>query len=119
MTPREGEAAADLEAAVRRLVEGTALAEAEAEVVAAAPGLQRVLAEALASGGWFEGGHRSEIDRVAAIAEPAERATATATLLAEETRIGMMVGVAVGWALAGELGPPRAATTEDQTDGKD
>jgi hypothetical protein len=31
------------------------------------------------------------------------RLAAVRTLLAEETRIGMMVGVAVGWALAEEL----------------
>lgn len=96
----------ELEAAVERLIEGSRLGDAEAAVVAAAPALQRILAQALASG-WFEQGHRSEIERVSAIADPAERATATATLLAEETRIAMMVGVAVGWALAGELGAPR------------
>ena len=32
-----------------------------------------------------------------------ERITAVRTLLAEEARMGMMVGVAVGWALAEEL----------------
>ena len=32
-----------------------------------------------------------------------ERLTAVRTLLAEEARMGMMVGVAVGWALAEEL----------------
>jgi hypothetical protein len=99
--------AAALEAAIQRLMDGTRLAEAEAAVAAAAPALQQVLAGALASGGWFEGGHGSQIERVAAIPEHGDRVTATATLLAEETRIGMMVGVAVGWALAEELGPPK------------
>ena len=33
----------------------------------------------------------------------AERTAAMRTLLAEETRIGMLVGVAVGWELAHEL----------------
>lgn len=97
---------ADLEAAIERLREGERLSRAEAAVAAAAPALQHVLAEALASGGWFEESHQAEVARVAAIADPAERATALATLLAEETRIGMMVGVAVGWALADELGAP-------------
>jgi hypothetical protein len=32
-----------------------------------------------------------------------ERLRAVRTLLAEEARMGMMVGVAVGWALAEEL----------------
>jgi hypothetical protein len=111
-----GYVAADLEAAIERLAEGSRLSDAEAEVAAVAPALQRVLADALASGGWFEGGHREQIDRVAAIAEPGERATATATLLAEETRIGMMVGVAVGWALAGEIGPPKSQGANSTTD---
>ena len=41
---------------------------------------------------------------VAALEDPAERLTRFRTLLAEETRIGMLVGVAVGWELARELG---------------
>lgn len=89
-----------------RLAEGSRLAEAETMVAAAAPALQRVLAEALASGGWFEGPHRQELERVAAIDDPAERLVGIGTLLAEETRISMMVGVAVGWALAEELERP-------------
>ena len=36
--------------------------------------------------------------------DDAERAAALRTLLAEETRMGMLIGVAVGWALAQELG---------------
>lgn len=104
-TEDPGDAAgAELEAAIERLADGSRLREAEATVAAAAPALQRVLAEALASGGWFEGSHRQELERVAAIADPAERVTAIATLLAEETRIAMMVGVTVGWSLADELG---------------
>ncbi|MEO7197718.1 MAG: hypothetical protein ABIZ50_04525 [Solirubrobacterales bacterium] len=104
-----GYAEADLAAAVERLIEGARLADAEAEVVSAAPALQRVLAQALASGGWFEGTHQAELERVSAIGDLDERVTATATLVAEETRVAMMVGVAVGWALADELGPPRPA----------
>lgn len=94
---------AALAAAIERLREGGRLHAAEAAVAGAAPALQMVLAEALASGGWFEDSHRAEIERVAGLADREERATALATLLAEETRIGMMVGVAVGWALAEEL----------------
>ena len=36
--------------------------------------------------------------------DPGERMVALRTLLAEEGRLGMMVGVAVGWELARELG---------------
>ncbi len=104
--PDAGFAEADLDAAVARLAEGDRLREAEELVTAAAPALQRVLAEALASGGWFEGPHRQELERVAAMEDPRERSVAVATLIAEETRIAMMVGVAVGWALADELRRP-------------
>ena len=97
---------AELEAAVGRLTEGSRLRAAEAHVAAAAPALQRVLVEALAAGGWFGDSHRAELRRVTSIEDPAERATAVDVLLAEETRISMMVGVAVGWVLADELGPP-------------
>jgi hypothetical protein len=41
------------------------------------------------------------------------RLTAVRTLLAEETRIGMMVGVAVGWALAERLREQTEPTKED------
>jgi hypothetical protein len=98
-----GYAEGDIDAAVERLMEGSRLQAAEARVAAAAPALQQVLTEALAAGGWFEGPHGQELERVAAIEDPQERLTAVATLLAEETRIAMMVGVAVGWAVAEEL----------------
>jgi len=104
-TPKPPYAEADLEAAVQRLVEGSRLREAESAVVAEAPALQKVLVEALADGGWFEDSHREQLERAASIEDPRERTTAVATLLAEETRIAMMVGVAVGWALADELRP--------------
>lgn len=93
----------ELAAAIERLREGERLRRAEAAVAAAAPALQRILAEALAAGGWFEDSNRAAVERAAAIEDPGERATALATLLAEETRLGMMVGVAIGWALAEEL----------------
>jgi hypothetical protein len=62
-----------------------------------------VLAQALAAGGWFES-HEDELRRALELSDEAERTAAVRVLLAEETRMGMMVGVAVGWALAQELG---------------
>ena len=47
---------------------------------------------------------------VAALEDPEERLTHFRTLLAEEARMGMLVGVAVGWELAREL-PPSGTTT--------
>jgi hypothetical protein len=93
----------ELEAAVEALLEPGRFDEAEAVVAGAAPGLQRILLQALESGGWFAEAHEAGISGAAALEEPEERARALRTLLAEEARMGMMVGVAVGWALAEEL----------------
>ena len=95
---------AELDAAVEALADRERFREAESVVARAAPALQRVLAEALEDGGWFAETHDDEV-RKAATAEggDAERITAIRTLLAEETRMGMLVGVAIGWALATEL----------------
>jgi hypothetical protein len=49
--------------------------------------------------------------QAAGIADVDERLAAVRTLLAEETRVGMYVGVAVGYGLAQELSRP--PTTED------
>jgi len=92
-----------LEAAVERLAEADRFAEAEAVVARAAPQLQKVLAAALAEGGWFGESHESETLRAATIPDPDERLATVRTLLAEEARMGMMVGVAVGWALKEEM----------------
>ena len=92
-----------LEAAIERLVEAERFAEAEQLVARAAPQLQRVLAAALAEGGWFGESHNAETLKAATVPDPDERLTAIRSLLAEEARMGMMVGVAVGWALHGEM----------------
>jgi hypothetical protein len=92
-----------VEAAVRALSDPERFAGAERALSALAPQLQRVLAHSLEEGGWFGDAHRSQLR--AALAEPDEavRAERIDTLLAEETRMGMLVGVAVGWQLAREL----------------
>ena len=94
---------ARLDAAIAALTDPARLREAESVVQSAAPKLQRILTEALATGGWFGEAHEQEVRKAAAVAEEPERLAAIRTLLAEETRMGMMVGVAVGWALAQEL----------------
>lgn len=94
----------ELEAAVEALADSGRFREAERVVAAAAPGLQRILAEALASGGWFEDPHQGAVREAASGPDAEQRIAAVQTLLAEESRIAMMIGVAVGWALADELG---------------
>jgi hypothetical protein len=72
-------------------------------VARAAPRLQQVLAAALSEGGWFGEPHEAEVLKATTIPDPEERLTAVRSLLAEEARMGMMVGVAVGWALQEEM----------------
>jgi hypothetical protein len=93
-----------LTAALEALTDPARFREIEQRVAAAAPQLQQILATALADGGWFDSGHEQQLAGVAAIEDQAERLTHMRTLLAEEARIGMLVGVAVGWELARELG---------------
>jgi hypothetical protein len=92
-----------LEAAIERLADADRFSEAERIVARAAPQLQKVLVAALAEGGWFGESHEAEALKAATVPDPEERITAVRSLLAEEARMGMMVGVAVGWALHGEL----------------
>lgn len=93
----------ELEAAIERLLDPERFSEAERVVAQAAPQLQRVLAAALAEGGWFGEPHEAEALKAATVPDPDERIAAVRSLLAEEARVGMMVGVAVGWALKAEM----------------
>jgi hypothetical protein len=102
-----------LEAAIERLADSERFAEAERVVARTVPQLQRVLAAALAEGGWFGESHRAEALRAATVPDAEERIATVGALLAEEARMGMMVGVAVGWALHEEL------TKAQGTKGKD
>lgn len=104
-----------LEAAIERLAEADRFAEAELIVARAAPQLQRVLGAALAEGGWFGESHESESLKAATVPDPEERIAAVRMLLAEEARMGMMVGVAVGWALKEEMSEGEAPDTEGES----
>jgi hypothetical protein len=103
----------ELEAAIDRLTDPERFSEAERMVALAAPQLQRVLAGALAEGGWFDESHRSEALKAATRPDPDERIAAVRSLLAEEARMAMMVGVTVGWALHDELARPQEPEGED------
>jgi hypothetical protein len=102
---------AEIDAALEALSDPKRFDEAEARVAEIAPQLQHILATALHSGGWFEA-HESEVAKALRSDDPQERLTAVRTLLAEETRLGMLVGVAVGWELARELEIPKDERTD-------
>ncbi len=95
----------EVDRAVEALTDPERFRQAEARVSRVAPQLQRILNHALHSGGWFGEAHESQVRRAASAEGENERMAAVRTLLAEETRIGMLVGVAVGWELARELEP--------------
>jgi len=93
----------EVEAALAALNEPGRLRAAELRVARFAPELQHILASALQEGGWFDEAHESHLRKLAGAEDPEERVAALRTLLAEETRLGMLVGVAVGWELSREL----------------
>ncbi len=101
--PEERISDEDLKAAVERLSDPERFREAEQLVSRVAPELPSVLVSALGSGGWFGESHQSETLKAATIPDEEQRLTAIRALLTEETQMGMMVGVAVGWALRQEL----------------
>jgi hypothetical protein len=95
--------AAEVDAGLAVLREPGRLAHAQEVVMHALPNLQRILAEALEEGGWFGSAHEAEVSRACAEQDESQRETAVRTLVAEQTRLGMFVGVAVGFELAREL----------------
>ena len=100
---------AEVDAALEALSDPERFKAAEAHIARLAPQLQQILNSALHEGGWFDQSRDSALRQTLAGDDPAERERQVATLLADETRIGMLVGVAVGWALAGELESKRDA----------
>lgn len=109
--PRGPYSEEQIDAAIDAISDPQAFSEAERIVAGAAPHLQRILGEALNAGGWFGEAHESGLLKAATMPDEEERLRAVRTLLAEEARMGMMVGVSVGWALAEEL-----AKTDKQED---
>ena len=95
---------AEIDAALEALSQPGRFREAELELFSrAAPKLQQILNEVLHSGGFFDEAHESQVLKAATTPDDDERITAVRTLVAEETRLGMLIGVAVGWELAKEL----------------
>lgn len=94
---------AEVDAALKALAAPDRLAGARDTVARLAPQLQPVLEDALSAGGWFGEAHENEVRRVAQVDDPPQRHQAVRGLVAEETRLGMLVGVAVGIELAREL----------------
>jgi hypothetical protein len=102
---------AQIDEAIAAINEPERLREAQEMVARIVPALQRVLGQALADGGWFDQALEQAVRGATTGGDPEDRVRAVRTLVAEETRLGMLVGVAVGFELAHELGAPTPSTT--------
>jgi hypothetical protein len=104
---------AEVEAAIVALTDAERLRDAQSLIARSAPGLQRALNEALFEGGWFDQAHEQAVREAAGEAELESRFLRVRALVAEETRLAMFVGVAIGFELARELGAAQSSTQED------
>jgi hypothetical protein len=102
-----------IDAAIDVISDPEVFRDTERQVARAAPRLQKILAEALGAGGWFGESHDAEVLKAATAPEEEARLIAVRTLLAEDARMGMMVGVAVGWALADQLEQQESEPTKE------
>ena len=108
----------ELDAALAALSDADGLREAQVIIMRSAPQLQRVLNAALTEGGWFDSAHEGAVAEAVAEPDPEARLRAIRTLLAEEVRLGMLVGVAVGFELSRalpELSPEHTARRPTET----
>jgi hypothetical protein len=103
MPARRAYSDAEVEAAIEVLADPARLEEAQRLVGANAPGIQRILNEALQAADWFGSAHQAAVLEAAGKPDIDDRLTAVRTLIAEETGVSMLIGVAVGYELAHEL----------------
>src|SRR4051812_50183678 len=85
-----------LDSAIDALSDRDRFREAESVVAAAAPKLQRILADALQEGGWFGDAHEEALRKAATAARDDERLAAARTLRPAGARRGMLRGRAAG-----------------------
>jgi hypothetical protein len=93
----------EVEAAIAAISDPARLEEAQRLVVQRAPQLQQILYQALHDSDWFGAAHHQAIRQ--ALAEPNPE-DAVHRLMAEETRITLLIGVAAGLELEHELEHP-------------
>ena len=103
MSERRAYSGAEVEAAIEALSDPERLEEAQRLVGSNAPGLQRILNEALRAADWFGSAHQAAVLEAAGKPDIDDRLAAVRTLIAEETSVAMLIGVAVGYELAHEL----------------
>jgi hypothetical protein len=98
----------DLEAVVAELGDAGGLDAVEQRLESVAPQLQKLLDGALSAGGWFDDAHESMVLKTATQPDADQRIAEVRNFVLEQTRLGMLVGVAVGWELAERLDARRS-----------
>jgi hypothetical protein len=93
----------ELEAVLQELSEPDGFDGVEERMAAIAPQLQTLLDGALSAGGWFDDAHESMVLKTATQPDADQRIAEVRNFVLEQTRLGMLVGVAVGWELAERL----------------
>src|SRR3954449_12855048 len=94
---------AEVEAAIAAISDPARLEAAQRLVTERAPQLQQILYQALHDSDWFGQAHRQAIRQ--ALSDP-DAEDAVHRLIAEETRITLLIGVAAGLELEHELEHP-------------
>ena len=94
--------AEEVDRALAALSEPDRLRHAQEVITHAAPALQQMLDSALQEGGYLDAAGDSMASAVGT-PDPDERLRLVRTLVAEETRLGMLIGASVGFELAREL----------------
>ena len=113
MAERSAHSDAEIDAAIQALSDPERLEAAQRLVADRAPQLQGILDQALHAAGWFDQAHEASVLAAAGRPDPDERMRAVRALIVEETRVSMLIGVAVGYELANAL---NSATTTKESD---
>ena len=101
----------ELEAVLQELAEPQGFDGIEERMATIAPQLQSLLDGALSAGGWFDDAHESMVLKTATQPDADQRIAEVRNFVLEQTRLGMLVGVAVGWELAERLEARRQASS--------
>ncbi|MEA2293774.1 MAG: hypothetical protein QOE86_1413 [Solirubrobacteraceae bacterium] len=99
----------EVDAAVQAISDPARLEEAQRVVTHSAPQLQQILYQALHDSDWFGQAHRQAVRQAVSAADAED---AVHRLIAEETRLTLLVGVAAGLELAHELENPTGGQTQ-------
>lgn len=95
--------AEQVDAAVAALSQPGRLDHAQEVVTHAAPALQGILNAVLDDGGYFTGAHEAAVRQALDEPDPEQRMAQVRTLIADEVRLGLLIGTSVGFQLAREL----------------